>query len=309
MKPVYMINGFLESGKSEFITYTLSQPYFQVKGKTLLILCEEGEVEFDDVLLKQTKTVIELIEEEKDFNPTKLMELEGKHKPERIIIEYNGVWNFKNMKLPWHWSIQQQITTIDASTFVAYYTNMRSLLAEMIKKSELIIFNRCDNIKDLSNFKRNIKAINQKTEIVFEDADGEVNAIMEDELPYDLKSDPIKLDNEGYGIWYLDTLDNLDRYIGKTVQFIGMVAKPEGFPSDCFVPGRMAMTCCADDMVFLGYVCKYDKAETLEKKQWVKVTAQVCQEYWADYQGEGPVLHALSVESAKAPKEEVISFS
>lgn len=42
VKPVYIINGFLESGKTEFITYTLDQSYFQIKGKTLLILCEEG---------------------------------------------------------------------------------------------------------------------------------------------------------------------------------------------------------------------------------------------------------------------------
>ena len=56
MKPVYIINGFLESGKTEFISYTLGQPYFQVKGKTLLILCEEGEVEYDDILLKASRT-------------------------------------------------------------------------------------------------------------------------------------------------------------------------------------------------------------------------------------------------------------
>ncbi len=117
MKPVYIINGFLESGKTEFISYTLGQPYFQVKGKTLLILCEEGEVEYDDILLKASRTELELIEDEEDFTPSHLIELEKKHKPERIIIEYNGMWNFKNMKLPWHWSVEQQITTIDASTY------------------------------------------------------------------------------------------------------------------------------------------------------------------------------------------------
>ena len=69
MKPVYIINGFLESGKTEFISYTLGQPYFQVKGKTLLILCEEGEVEYDDILLKASRTELELIEDEEDFTP------------------------------------------------------------------------------------------------------------------------------------------------------------------------------------------------------------------------------------------------
>lgn len=308
MKPVYMINGFLESGKTEFITYTLGQPYFRIKGKTLLILCEEGEIEYSDILLRESRTVLELIEDEEDFNPSHLIELEKKHKPERIIIEYNGMWNYKNMKLPWHWTLEQQVTTIDASTFPMYFNNMKTLLAEMIRKSELIIFNRCDGIEDLNSYKRNIKAINQKADIVFENSEGEIDEIMEDDLPYSLEDEIIELDNQGYGIWYLDSLDHLERYIGKKVQFVAMVMKPEGFPKGFFVPGRMAMTCCAEDMAFLGFACAYEKAADLEEGKWVKVTALVKKEYFADYGGEGPVLAALSVEKAKAPKEEVISF-
>lgn len=309
MKAVYIINGFLESGKTEFITYTLAQPYFQVRGKTLLILCEEGENEYDEKLLKSSRTELVLVEEEADFTPAKLMELEKKYRPERIIVEYNGMWNYKEMKMPWHWKIEQQITTIDASTFPMYFTNMKSLLAEQIRRSELIIFNRCDGVADLSTYKRNIKAINPKAEIVFEDSNGEINEIMEDDLPYDLHAPVIELDNEGYGIWYLDSLDHLERYIGKTVQFTAMVLKPKDFPTGYFVPGRMAMTCCAEDMAFLGFACEYEQAEQLGDRQWVKVTASVSKEYFADYQGEGPVLHAKSVESAKEPKEAVISFS
>lgn len=308
MKPVYIVNGFLESGKTEFICYTLAQPYFQVKGKTLLLVCEEGEEEYDDELLTQSRTVMEVIAEEADFNSNHLMELEKKYKPERIVIEYNGMWNFKNMKLPWHWKVEQQITTIDASTFAMYFTNMKSLLAEMLRKSEMIIFNRCDEVEDLALYKRNVKAINQQAEIIFEDSEGEVNQIFEDDLPYNLNDPVIELNNEGYGIWYIDSLDNLDRYIDKTVQFTAMVLKPEGFPKGYFVPGRMAMTCCADDMAFLGFACEYDKADSLTNKQWVKVTAKVACEYFADYQGEGPVLKAVSVEQTKAPKEEIISF-
>ncbi|MCH5261986.1 MAG: GTPase [Lachnospiraceae bacterium] len=308
MKPVYVINGFLESGKTEFITYTLAQPYFQIGGRTLLIVCEEGENEYDAQLLKLSRTVLELIEDESQFQPAKLIELEKKHKPERIIIEYNGMWNYKEMKLPWHWKIEQQITTIDASTFPMYFTNMKSLLAEQIRSSELIIFNRCDGVEDLSSYKRNVKAINQKAEIVFEDANGEINEIMEEDLPYDLKTDVIELNNDSYGIWYLDSLDHLERYEGKTVRFTAMVLKPKDFPTGYFVPGRMAMTCCADDMAFLGFACEYERADSLSDKQWVKVTAKVSKEYFADYQGEGPVLHALGVEQTKAPKETVISF-
>lgn len=309
MKPVYMINGFLESGKTEFITFTLEQPYFQIKGKTLIILCEEGENEYDPKLLAKSKAVVEVIEDEEDFTPAKLMELEKKHKPERIVIEYNGMWNFKNVKLPWYWKIEQQITMIDGSTFPMYYTNMRSLLAEMIRKSEMIIFNRCDGVEDLSSYKRNVKAVNPGAEIIFEDEDGEIDEIFEDDLPYDLNQDIIELDNEGYGIWYLDSMDHLERYIGKTLQFDAMVLKPEDFPKGYFVPGRMAMTCCADDMAFLGYACEFPGAESLKQKEWVKVTATVSKQYWADYKGEGPMLHAISVEKIKAPKDEIINFT
>ena len=309
MKPVYVINGFLESGKTEFITFTLGQPYFQIRGKTLLLLCEEGEIEYEEELLKKSRTEVELIEREEDFNPSHLLELEKKHKPERIIIEYNGMWNFKNMKLPRQWRIEQQITTIDGSTFPMYYTNMRSLLAEMIRNSEMIIFNRCDGIADLNNYKRNIKAVNPSADVIFEDSNGEIDEIFEDDLPYDLNQDTIVLDNEGYGIWYLNSMDHLERYFGKKLQFVAMVLKPDHFPQDYFVPGRMAMTCCADDMAFLGYACQFAGAGALKQKEWVKVTATVSREYWADYKGEGPILHALSVEKTKAPKDEIISFT
>jgi len=308
MIPVYLINGFLESGKTEFIKYTISQPYFQTKGTTLLILCEEGELEYEQSLLRKTRTVMEVIDEEEDFTIERLIELEKKHKPERIIIEFNGMWNMKEMKLPVHWSIDQQITMIDASTFPMYYTNMKSMVAEMVRRSEMIIFNRCDGIKDLSNYKRNVKAVNQQAEIIFEDSQGEIEEMLEEELPYDLNQPVIELDNEGYGIWYLDSLDHIERYVGKTVRFVGQVLKPGSFPSDYFVPGRLAMTCCADDMAFLGFACEYDGASELTQKSWVKVTATVANEYWPDYNGEGPVLHAVSVEKTKAPKKEVIDF-
>lgn len=308
MIPVYVINGFLDSGKTEFIQYTLAQPYFRTKGRSLLLLCEEGETEYDGGLLKQSRTEVELITEESELDSTHLLELEKKHKPERIVIEYNGMWNYKKLKLPWHWQVEQQITLIDASTFPLYFTNMKSLLAEMLRKSDLIVFNRAGGIADLNIYKRNVKAINQSAEIVFEDENGEIDAMFEEDLPYDLEQDTLVLDNQGYGIWYLDSLEHIERYLSKKVIFKALVLKPEGFPKGYFVPGRMAMTCCADDMAFLGFVCKYDRSGTLAERDWVKVIATVTKEYWPDYKGEGPVLHALSVEKTQAPEQEIISF-
>ena len=62
--PIYLITGFLESGKTSFLNFTLQQDYFYTEGKTLLILCEEGEVEYDPAVLEMSNTVVEVIEDE-----------------------------------------------------------------------------------------------------------------------------------------------------------------------------------------------------------------------------------------------------
>ena len=175
MKSVFLINGFLESGKTEFLTFTISQDYFQIRGTTLLLVCEQGEKEYDEELLKKTHTVVEYIEDKEGISASKLIGYEMKYKPERILIEYNGMWQKADLKLPWHWKIDQQVTLIDASTFPMYFGNMRSLINDMVNGSELIIFNRCDGITEqLPTYKRNIMALNRDAEIIFEDSNGEV---------------------------------------------------------------------------------------------------------------------------------------
>ena len=187
---------------------------------------------------------------------------------------------------------------------------MKSLLAEQIRKSEMIIFNRCDGLNEqLGNYKRNVKAVNPQADIIFEDKDGEINQLLEEDLPFDLNAPVIELNNYGYGIWYIDAMDNLGRYLGKTFKFTAMVLKPKEFPANEFVPGRMAMTCCADDMAFMGFACEYDKASELTNKEWVEVTATMDKAYRPEFKAEGPMLRAISVVPAKKPKKEVIDFN
>lgn len=310
-KPVYVINGFLDSGKTSFIAYTIGQPYFQIKGTTLLILCEEGEGEYSEGLLKQSDTVVEKIEDLDDFTTAHLMELEKKHRPERVLIEWNGMWDFRQFKIPNAWRLEQQITTIDASMFNVYFTNMRSLAAEQLRNSELIMFNRCDDIdeKELVSYKRNVKAINQRADLVFEDSEGEIDMTTEEDLPFDIHQDPIPLEGLDYGIWYIDAMEHPDRYVGKNIVYTGMVMRPADFPEGYFVPGRMAMTCCANDMTFLGYACRSDKASSYPERQWVKVTATIRKEEFGPYGGPGVILEANAVEPAKQPEEPVINFA
>ena len=309
MKNVFVINGFLEAGKTEFIRFTITQPYFQTTNTTLLIQCEEGEVEIEEEILRKTHTVVEVIENKEDLNSTTLLNFEKKHKPERIIIEYNGMWQMSDLKMPWHWKLAQQVTIINASTFNMYFANMRSLISDMVKKSELIIFNRCDGLnKDLPTYKRNVMALNRNAEIVFEDKNGEINTTLDEELPFDVNAPVIELVDETYGIWFFDCLDNPDRYEGKTIKFLANVVKPDNMEKGYLVPGRSAMTCCAEDIAFLGFICKTDESDKYKKGDWITITAQIKMEFWKDYNGVGPVLYAKEIIPAKAPKEEVINL-
>ena len=308
---VYLMTGFLDSGKTQFLKFTLEQDYFQIDGKTLLILCEEGEEEYNPMEMLKYGVVIEKIEDQEDLTEEYLEELNRKHEPERVVVEYNGMWkvsDFESMKLPDGWEIEQKLTTVDVSTFQMYLTNLKPLFVEMVRGAELVLFNRCEDLKPLPGYRRSVKVVSPQAEVIFEDEEGEIENIFEDDVPYDLKAPVIQIAREDYGIWYVDMMENPDRYKGKTVEFTAKVLKPRSFPSKVFLPGRMAMTCCADDTTFLGYVCRSSYAPKLKAGQWITVRAKVRYANVSVYQGEGPVLEAENIEPAE-PIEELVYFN
>ena len=185
---------------------------------------------------------------------------------------------------------------------------MKPLFVEMVRNSEMVLFNRCSDVKPLAGYRRSVKVVSPQAEVIFEDENGEVENIFEDEVPYDLKADVIEILPEDYGIWYVDMMENQERYDGKVVEYTARVMKPRSFPSKLFFPGRMAMTCCADDTTFLGYICKSSYAPKLKAGQWVKVRAKVGYEKLAMYRGVGPVLTAENIEPAE-PIEEMVYFN
>ena len=108
---------------------------------------------------------------------------------------------------------------------------MRPLLSILVKDTELIICNRCDRESgELGNYKRQLRALAPNAEIIFEDEQGEIRETIEEDLPYDLTKDVIKITPEAYGIWYMDMMDAPDRYRGKVFEFTGMVLKSRKFP-------------------------------------------------------------------------------
>ena len=282
--PVYLVTGVLESGKTSFLDFTAKQDYFQIEGTTLLITCEEGEEEYDEKELLKYNTVVEKIEEPEDFTFENLRVLHRKYHPERVLLEYNPLWGvnkLRAMKLPLGWGISQEIVIVDGSSYQIYRANMQSLFSEMVQNADMVIFNRCKSSDPLTNYRRGIKVVNPSCDISFEDE----------------------------GIFYVDMDDHPDKYVGKTVKFKARAMKSKNKEAPYFVPGRKAMTCCADDMQMIGYICKSPIAPQLKHGQWVMVTARVAFEYDKFYRGKGPVLYASKVEPCEPPADEMVYFN
>lgn len=310
--PVYLFTGFLEGGKTTFINNTLIGQNFNEGDKALLIVCEEGMEEYDEQLLAQMNIAVECIEEPEDLTTDTLMAMQVKHKPKLVLIEYNGTWKLEwlfELDVPRGWTVVQIVANIDATTFDSYLNNMRAMMMEQVSMANLVIFNRCTEETKRGEFRRIIKANNRMATIVFEKEDGSEFEQTDEDLPYRLDAEIVDIGDDDFGIFYIDATDNPDKYVGKTVRFKGLVYKPKNYGKTAFVPGRHAMTCCVDDIAFVGFKCVSDMAAMIKERQWVEITGRVEKEYYKEFKGDGPVVYATKVIPTTKPKEEVVLFN
>lgn len=311
--PVYLFTGFMDSGKTSLITETLLGNEFGVGAKNLIIMCEDGDVEYDEEKLKAIQTDVIRVNSAEEFTEENLKLCDLQYRPDQVFIEYNGTWEmsvFSETKLPEGWVLVQSLATVDASTFEVYMANMRPMMLEQLFQTDVCIFNRCTEDTPKGKFRRMVKAVNRKAQMVYERADGTIDDNDMEELPYDINSDFLDITDEDYGLWYLDALDNPKRYEGKKVHFLAKVYRPDKLKKGVFVPGRFAMTCCVDDITFIGFKCKSEQAGQLEHKSWIEITAQIKLEIAREYKGKkGPVLYMLDYKPAEAPQDELVYFS
>jgi hypothetical protein len=307
--PVYLITGFLDGGKTTFINGVLEEG-FAAEDRTLLISCEEGEVEYDPKVLENVDVV--QVEDEEELTTAYLKKLEKTYKPKQVIFEYNGMWQmntFYNEVLPKNWVLYQLLAFVDANTFDIYAKNMGALMMEKIRNADMVVFNRCTDELKTSLRRRNLRLVNRRADMFLEDLKGNSENYADDSVaPFDLDQPVIEIPDEDYGVWYVDVSDNTSRYIGKKIRFKGIVAKSDKFNGFC-APGRFAMVCCAEDVQFLGLPCFGGVMDKIKNKQWVDLTATVEERALDVYNGEvGPILVAEKAEKCEKPKEEIVSF-
>ena len=309
--PIYLIAGFLEGGKTEFVNFTMQQDYFNDGEKTLLIVCEEGEEEYDPAVLAKLKATMVTVENESDLTPAFFKEMKKKYRPDRVIIEYNGMWMlddlYKNM--PDSWMVYQEFMFADSQTFLMYDANMRGLVVDKLKSCEMVVLNRADDSIDKLQIHKIIRAVTRRANIAYEEITGEVYYDdTPEELPFDIEAPVIEVKPEDFAIWYQDISEEPDKYKNKTVKIGGFTMLRDKLPAGSFIFGRQLMTCCVDDITFAGMLCTGYDPKQLEDNQWIELTAKISIKHNKVYNKKGPVLGVLSIEPGTPPQQEVATF-
>lgn len=312
--PVYVFTGFLESGKTSLIKDTLLDEGFNTGEKTLLFVCEEGLEEYDKEFQRKTNTAIVTVSQQEDLTYAFMKKCDSLTEPQRVMIEFNGMWDvtsfLDHVEFPFDWLLVQILSTVDASTFEMYLTNMRSLMNAQLQHSETIIFNRCDEQTRKLYLRNNIKAINKRCQLIYETKAGEIVDLGEEDLPFDVQAEELAIDDDDYGLWYMDAMEHPQKYDGKSIILKGKViaTSVEGMPH-AFVFGRYAMVCCADDTSLIGLLCHYQRSEELLPKQWAVLRAVLKVEFDEEYNGYVPVMYVEHVEEAQPLEDEFVYFT
>ena len=219
----------------------------------------------------------------------------------------NGMWDLTQIKYPRICLLSQQITMIDATTFSVCYNNMRQKISEMIKGSEVVIFNRCEDEKVLASYKRSLMMINKEAMYAFQRPDGSFISYLEDELPYNINADVIEIEDNDYAVWYMDTFDNLDRYLNKQIVFNAIIYTSPDLPKNTFVPGRSVMNCCAEDIQFYGHLAYNDLNIDVKKGDWYRIVCTLDISYNNPQKQKEIVIHPVLMKQIAPLKKPIIS--
>ncbi len=307
--PVYVCTGFLNSGKTTFIKDTLMNQEWIEDGITIYVRCESGEFELSEEYRKAKGMILFEIEDEEELSPEFFAKLEKEHKPAQVIIEYNGMWDLYEIidkDFPKNWEIQGVFSTINGETMDLYLKNMRNLMIGQLIESELIVVNRCNDTVDRSGFRRSMRVSNPQAQIIFEDPEGNIIPQTDEDLPYDINADEIVLEDQDFGVWYVDAFENPERYIGKEISFLAQIMRPQGMPATMIMCGRQIMTCCADDVEYFGYPTELPAAASIEQNSWMNVTVRFEYKSPKKWMQKSPVLKLLYLERANQPEDEYV---
>lgn len=309
--PVYIFTGFLESGKTTFIQDTLEDKRFNQGERTLLLVCEEGETEYEPAKFAGKNVFIKTLEDESELTEVNLAEMIKETKAERVLVEYNGMWMLQHFydEMPEGWLPYQNMLFFDGRSFLNYNANMRSLVVDKLKDCEVCVFNRLQDDMDTMELHKIVRGISRRTDILYEYANGRlVPDEIEDPLPFDIDAPVIEIKDRDFALFYRDLTEEKEKYKDKKVKFKGLAAVDKKFPDKTCALGRHIMTCCVEDIQYCALVSKLADGVQVENSTWYNVEATVDIRFSRLYGKKGPIFNVTKAEKTDPPEEQVATF-
>ncbi|MBQ3425067.1 MAG: hypothetical protein IJH38_07715 [Clostridia bacterium] len=306
--PTYVFAGFLEAGKSTWIQAFLESEEINRYERVLLLVCESGETEYRPERFRSEHVQLCEIEAPEDLNAEMLLELAEQYRPNRTIIEYNGMWDLGQLlsALPACYQLAEITTVIDGERFAPYFMNLRPSFADKLRHSHRLIVNRPEGAFDRNRFLEITAAAAPKADVFYCDEEEQLTRERRTLNAYRLSasgSDTLIVPNDAYAAVYRELLHGEERYDGRAIQVQGRLIRSAAGER---MIGRYVMICCMDDLAFSGLACELPEGAAVPDDSWVTATGRIRFAFSKSYAGRGPILLAEALRLTDAPADEII---
>ena len=126
------------------------------------------------------------------------------------------------------------------------------------------------------------------------------NFILNDSLP---SNSVANIDSNNYTNILKQVYDDIDTYVGQSINFTGYIYKLNDFKDTEFILARDMLINSDSQSVVVGFLCSYNNAKNFKEGTWVNVTGEIIKGY---YHNEIPVIDINKIEETTKPEEEYV---
>ena len=196
------------------------------------------------------------------------------------------------------------VLTVEASGIAMAVAAVRQFVYNHVIDSAICYINRC-NGQDLMYFRNNLKGINRNMMVVFLDMDSKMIKI--ERQMFDTTK-PLNIEDNDYGLWYIDAVDDPEKYNGCEVTLkVKHLETLREYENVCIM-GREAMVCCSNDLQQIGLTCTDVDPRIVEDGKWYYLKGKL-KTIDDEQGGRTVILNTASVIEASAPEDEYVNFN
>ena len=128
-----------------------------------------------------------------------------------------------------------------------------------------------------------------------------------EEMLFDTSKD-LQISDQDYGLWFIDQLDDPQRYDGcKVTLKVKYLDRIRNY-RDGALMGRQAMVCCSNDLQNIGITCTDLDLKKVERNRFYYLTGIM--QTLRDEEGRAVcVLRTQDIQDAPAPDDEYVNFN